>query len=108
MLHTQQALSQMNLLLRIALSASTGVTGQAMVAGERNPARLAAFRASNGTTHVQQIIKALMGTWQSEHRFIVAQALALFDHDRERIAAWDQKLVQLLGTRESRGEPDAP
>lgn len=83
-LHMQKALSQMNLQLRIVLSDITGVTGQAIiraiVAGERDPARLAAFRASNCQARVQQIVKALTGTWQAEQLFILRQALRLFDH----------------------------
>lgn len=111
-LHMQKALLQMNLQLSIVLSDITGVTGQAIiraiVAGECDPARLAEFRASNCKASVPQIIKALTGTWQAEHLFIVTQALALFDHYSERIAACDQELAHMLGAMESRGEPDAP
>lgn len=111
-LHMQKALSQMNLQLSIVLSDITGVTGQAImraiVSGERDPARLAEFRASNCKASVQQIIKALTGNWQVEHLFILQQALTLFDHYTERITACDQELEQMLVAMEARGAPDAP
>jgi transposase len=99
-LHMQKALTQMNLQLSIVLSDISGVTGQAIiraiVAGERDPARLAEFRASNCKASVAQIIKALTGTWQAEQVFIVEQALALFDHYTQRIAACDGELERML------------
>lgn len=111
-LHMQKALTQMNLQLNLVLSDITGVTGQAIiraiVAGERDPSRLAEFRASNCRASLQQIIKALTGTWQVEQLFILRQALALFDHYSERIAACDQELERMLAAMKSRGEPDAP
>jgi transposase len=110
-LHMQKALTQMNLHLSLVLSDITGVTGQAIVravvAGERDPARLAEFRASNCKASVQQIIKALTGRWQDEQLFILRQALALFDHYSERIVACDQELERMLAAMESRSEPNA-
>lgn len=82
-LHMQQALTQMNLQLSVVLRDITGVTGQAIiraiVAGERDPARRAECRASTCTATGEQIIKALTGTWQTEHLFVLTQALAVFD-----------------------------
>jgi transposase len=111
-LHMQKALAQMNLQLSLVLSDITGVTGQAIVraivAGERDPVRLAAFRASNCKASEEQIVKALTGTWQAQQLFILQQALALFDDYSVRISACDQEIEQLLAAMESRGEPDAP
>lgn len=111
-LHLQQALIQMNLHLSVVLRDITGVTGQgllrAIVAGERDPARLAAFRASNGKASLQQMLKALTGTWQGEQRCMLRQALTLCDHASERIAAGDQEREPMLGAMESRGEANAP
>jgi transposase len=102
----------MNLQLSVVLSDIIGVTGQAIiraiVAGERDPARLAEFRASNCKANGEQIIKALTGAWQTEHLFVLTQALAVFDHYTERIAACDQELERMLAVMESRGEPAAP
>jgi transposase len=110
-LHMQKALTQMNLQLALVLSDITGVTGQAIVraivAGERDPARLAEFRASNCKASLQQIISALSGTWQAEQLFILRQALDLFDHYSQRINACDQELERMLAAMESRGAPDA-
>jgi transposase len=111
-LHMQKALLQMNLKLSLVLSDITGVAGQAIVravvAGEREPEHLAEFRASNCNASVQQIVKALTGTWQPEQLFILQQALSLFDHYSERLAACDAELERMLAAMESRGEPDAP
>jgi transposase len=111
-LHMQKALTQMNLHLSLVLSDITGVTGQAIiraiVAGERDPSRLAEFRNPACKASVAEITKALTGTWQPELLFVVEQALILFDHYTECIAACDRKLEQLLIAMESRATPAAP
>jgi transposase len=111
-LHMQKALLLMNLHLSVVLSDITGVTGQAImraiVAGERDPARLAALRNPACKASVAEITKALTGTWQAEQLFVLAQALCLFDHYTERIAACDGEIERLLATIESRGAEDAP
>jgi transposase len=108
----QKALTQMNLHLSLVLSDITGVTGQAIiraiVAGERDPDRRAAFRNPACKASVAEIAKALTGTWQPELRFVVEQALSLFDHSTERITACDRQLEQLLSALESRATPAAP
>lgn len=111
-LHMQKALTQMNLQLSLVLSDITGVTGQAIiraiVAGEREPARLAELRNPGCKASLTQITKALTGTWQAEHLFVLEQALALFDHYTERITACDRELERMLMAIESRWEEDAP
>jgi len=80
-LHMQQALKLMNIQLSEVLSDITGVTGQAIVraivAGERDPAKLAELRHP-GCKHTEaEIIKALTGTWQEAQIFILEQNLVL-------------------------------
>jgi transposase len=108
----QKALTQMNLQLNLVLSDITGVTGQAIIraigAGGRDPTHLAELRNPGCKASLVQIRKALTGTWQAEHLFVLEQALALFDHYTERIAACDRELERLLMAMESRGEEDAP
>jgi hypothetical protein len=82
-LHMQQALLQMNMQLSPALSDVMGATGQriirAIVAGERDPRTLAALRNYRCQKALDEIARALTGTWRDEHLFVLKQALALFD-----------------------------
>ena len=111
-LHMQQALTQMNIRLSIVLSDITGVTGQAIVraivAGERDPARLAELRNVNCKATVAEIIKALTGTWQEAQLFIVRQALELFDFYTAQLDSCDREMERMYQAMESRGEPNAP
>jgi transposase len=111
-LHMQKALLLMNLHLSVVLSDITGVTGQAIiraiVAGERDATRLAALRNPACKASVAEITQALTGSWQAEQLFVLQQALSLFDHYTERIAACDAELERMLAAMESRGTEDAP
>jgi hypothetical protein len=63
----------MNLKLPEVVSDITGVTGMAMIkallAGERDPVRLARLRDRRCQHSEEQIAKALPGTWRAEHLF---------------------------------------
>jgi transposase len=82
-LHMQKALGQMNVQLTQAVKDITGVTGlaiiRAIVAGERNPHKLAALRQPGVKKTEQEIAKALTGNYRPEHLFALKQALALYD-----------------------------
>jgi hypothetical protein len=79
----QKALWQRNIQLSQALSEVMGATGQriirALVAGERAPRTLAALRNYRCQKALDEIARALTGTWRAEHLFVLKQALALFD-----------------------------
>ncbi len=81
--HMQKALLQMNIQLSQVLSDVTGETGQriirSIVAGERDPYKLAALRNYRCKKSEEEIAKALTGTWRQEHLFVLKQALALYD-----------------------------
>jgi transposase len=81
--HMQKALQQMNLQLTQVLKDITGVTGQqiirAIVAGEREPVRLAQFRDKRCKHSSDEIAKALTGNYRAEHLFALKQALNLYD-----------------------------
>jgi hypothetical protein len=66
-------LEQMNLKLTQVVSEITGVTGmailQAIIAGERDPQRLAKLRNPHCHHDAEAIAKALQGTWRAEHLF---------------------------------------
>ena len=78
-----KALWQMHMQWSQARSDGTGTTGRqslrAIVAGERDPHRLAAWRHSRCTKAAAAIALAFPGTWRAEHRFVRTQALALCD-----------------------------
>src|SRR3970040_912234 len=66
-LHMQKSMLQMNVQLSQALSDITGDTGlaiiRAIVAGEREPHTLAAYRDRNCKKSAEEIGRALTGTW---------------------------------------------
>jgi hypothetical protein len=73
MQHRHKALEQMHRKLTQVVRASTGVTGmailKAIIAGERNPPRLAQLRNPHCHHAEDDIAKALQGTWRAEHLF---------------------------------------
>jgi len=110
--HMQKALTQMNIQLANVISDVVGETGQkilrAIVAGERDPDTLAAMRDVRCRESVQTIRAAMVGNFQPEHVFALAQALALFDSYQERIADCDaqiERTLQLLNA--DKVEPEA-
>ncbi len=95
-LHMQKALLQMNLQLSQVLSDVTGETGlniiRAIVAGERDPHELAAWRNSRCHKDEDEIALALTGTWREEHLFVLQQSLELFDFYTQQITACDAEI----------------
>src|SRR6202165_4542562 len=73
----QKALTQMNLQLANVLSDVSGVTGQAIVkailAGERNPRKLAEFRDKRVKASAEEIARSLEGHWQEDLLFRLKQ-----------------------------------
>lgn len=97
--HMQKALLQMNVQLSQALSDVTGETGlriiRAIVAGERDPHKLAALRDRNCKKSEEEIGKALTGTWRAEHLFIVKQSLEIYDFYTEQIEVCDVEVDRM-------------
>lgn len=100
--HMQKALTQMNVKLKQVLSNITGKTGmliiRAILAGERNPVTLAAFRDGRCRKDEATIAKSLQGNWRGEHLFALRQAVELYDIYQEKIAACDLELEAHLST----------
>jgi hypothetical protein len=73
-----------------------GATGQhiirALVAGERDPCPLAAVRNDRCQKDLDEIARALTGTWREEHLFVLKQALALFDFYTTQLSACDAQI----------------
>jgi transposase len=110
--HMQKALIQMNVRLTNVLSDITGVTGmqiiRAIVAGERDPKVLAAYRNRQCAKSLAEIEKSLQGTYKREHIFTLKQAVELFDFYEHQIQACDQELEALYQQFEPPDEPGTP
>jgi len=118
-LHMQKALLQMNIQLTQVLSDITGETGlciiRAIVAGERDPHRLAALRNSRCQKSEAEIALALTGTWRKEHLFVLAQSLAFFDFYTAQLQVCDaeiQRTYSLIrphgGIQQESADPPLP
>jgi transposase len=100
-LHMQKALLQMNVQLSQAVSDSTGVTGltilRAILAGERDPQELASMREPGCKKSVEEIWKALTGTWREEHLFVLKQSVEMFDFYTRQVQACDEEIERVYG-----------
>ncbi len=110
-LHMQKALLQMNLQLTQVLTDITGQTGleiiRAIVAGERDPQRLAKFRDGRCKSSQEEIAKALTGTWKSEYVFVLKQSLEGYDFYTQQVVACDREVERLYAALKPRWEaPD--
>ncbi len=95
--HMQKALQQMNIQLVQVLSDVTGVSGlaiiQAILEGERDPAKLANMVDRRVRATSALIQKALEGDYRKEHLFVLQQAFALYHAYEEKIHACDQEIL---------------
>ncbi len=98
--HMQKALTQMNLQLHHVVTDITGATGmaiiRAIVAGERDPAVLAANRDPCCHSSLETIRQALVGNDREEHTFALTQALELYDVYQAKVALCDLRIQAVL------------
>ncbi len=110
--HMQKALHQMNVQLTQVLSDITGVTGmkiiRAIVAGQRNPVKLAQFRDPRCTHSEEDIAKALTGHYRPEHVFPLQQALELYDFYTQQIQACDAEIERKYSAIKPMFEEELP
>ena len=96
----QKALGLMNIQLHNVLSDITGQTGikiiRAIVAGERNPKKLAEFRDIRCKNSIEVIEKSLVGNYKAEHVFKLRQELSLYDKFQEMFAECDMAIEECL------------
>ena len=108
----QKALIQMNLQLHKVVSDITGVTGmtiiRAMVAGERNPQKLAALKDKRIQSSIDKIAQALSGDYRSEHLFVLQQELTLYDTYQQQIAVIDREIEKCLANFERQTQDSPP
>ena len=111
--HMQKALEQMNVKLTEVVSSIVGVTGMAIIAailaGERDPAKLAALRNEKCAKSEAEIARALEGTWRCEHVFALRQAYDLYNYLHRQIDECDRRISEELARLPDRrnGEPAA-
>src|SRR5256712_11021090 len=96
----QKALTQMNLQLANVISDLSGLTGQkivrAIVAGQRDPYKLAELRDPRIQASPEDIAKSLEGNWRPELVFVLMQEVDMYDTYQQRIAECDQQLQKHL------------
>jgi len=96
--HMKKALTQMNVRLDRAVSDVTGVTGmriiRAILAGQRDPQKLAELRDDRCANDTSTIAEALTGTWADEHLFALEQAVQTWDHYQALIVACNRRIEQ--------------
>lgn len=106
----QKALTLMNVQLHLVVSDITGITGmaiiRAIVGGERDPDVLAANRQPGCRRSVDQIKAALLGNYQPEHLFALAQELETYDLAMRQSADCEQRAEQLMARLTPAAAPD--
>jgi transposase len=102
----QKAMTQMNIQLANVLSDVSGVTGQAIIkailAGERDPQKLARFRDWRVKASQEEIARSLEGNWQEDLLFVLKQEQDNYDFCQKQMAECDQQLQQYLQQRQDR------
>ena len=107
-LRMQKALTQMNVQLANVLSDISGVTGQAIIkailAGERDPHKLAELRDPRVQASEEQIARYLEGNWQPDLLFVLKQEQEGYEFCQKQMAECDRQLAQYLQQREDRSQ----
>jgi transposase len=102
----QKAMTQMNIQLANVLSDVSGMTGQAIIkailAGERDPHKLAAFRDHRVKASEEKIARSLEGNWQEDLLFVLQQEQDGYEFCQKQMAECDRQLEQYLQQREDR------
>lgn len=118
--HIHKALDQMNLQVHHVLADINGDTGSAIIAailaGERDAAKLVQYRDRRVKASPQVLIKALTGDYRPEHLFCLRQAVEGLQFAQKQMAEVDSELdrqMQLLapkltGATEASAPPSAP
>jgi hypothetical protein len=92
----QKVLTQMNVQLANVISDLSGLTGQTIVrtilAGERDPKKLAELSHPRIQASREEIAKSLEGNWRPELLFVLKQEVEMYDIYQQRIAECDREL----------------
>lgn len=91
------------------ISDLTGTTGlaitDAILAGERNPARLATLADRRIKATRETMIKALQGDWRAEHLLALRHARATYAHYQQLIAECDAEIEAGIRAFEATSKP---
>src|SRR2546426_2998763 len=111
----QKCLEQMNVRVHRAVSDIDGTTGmailRAIVAGERDPVKLAKHRDPRCRKSEASIARELTGNWRSDHLFNLEQGLKMYELMEERIGDYQreiQKQMQALRCEQADRNPLQP
>ncbi len=100
-------LSLMNIQLGSVLSDISGKSStliiNAIVSGERDPEKLAALADKHCKSTPEEIVRALIGTYNEEHLCILKNEKGVYDHIHKTIVEIEMKIKELLEKL-----PDAP
>ena len=98
--HLQKVLEEMNVKLTEVVSDVVGLTGlkiiRAIVAGERDPQKLARHRHPSCKTGAEEVAAALHGEWRPEHLFALRQGLALYEFYQRQLQECDAQIASCL------------
>jgi len=104
----QKVLTQMNIQLANVISDISGTTGQAIIkailAGERDPHELAAYRNARVQASEEQIAQSLEGNWQDDLLFVLGQEQSGYEFCQKQMAECDRQLAQCLAQLEDRSQ----
>ena len=110
--HMQKALDQMNLQLHHVISDLSGTTGMAILdailAGERDPLKLAQLRDGRIKASETTIAKSLMGDYRREHLFTLRQSIVAYRNYQKQMSEIDVEIEQMLVEFSDGAGPDAP
>ena len=102
----QKALTQMNVQLANVLTDVRGIPGQAIIkailGGERDPHKLAAFRDPRVKATEEEIARSLEGNWQEDLVFVLKQEQDAYEFCQKQMAECDRRLQGYLQQRRDR------
>jgi transposase len=105
----QKALTEMNVMLHVVVTDITGQTGlkivRGILAGERDPERLAQHRDPRCRASHAEIVAALTGNYREEHLFALKQNFAAYEFLLQQIAECDSEIEALLSKLADRQPP---
>ncbi|MGH8337325.1 MAG: transposase [Gammaproteobacteria bacterium] len=108
----QKALTRMNVQIADAIGDLSGVTGRAirkaMLAGERDPGKLAELRDRRIRPSPETAAKSWEGHGREDQLFILKQEMEAYEKRPQQIAGCGRKLEEHLRKLESQGRPAQP
>jgi transposase len=110
--HMQKSMITMNVQLSNTISDLSGMTGlaiiRAILAGERDPKKLAKLRDWRIKATEEEVARSLEGNWREDMLFELRQAVDAYDFTQKQIVECDQRLQALLADLPARKVAAAP